>query len=184
MACVQWSSESRTTRAPPPSRTNCHEEMTFGSALEFSHFPLKKRRFEKVTMGEAGQPLRQAQLGRMADAGRDPRSTANARTANAGRNQRFAFVACTPGAGRAMAKPPMIAEWNARLPPAARQGRSGPLTVVYAGVAGQGPSVSQGSNAPWHNPARPSDNLVQAPISHGIRPETNCIESADAASTT
>jgi hypothetical protein len=170
-------------RAPPPSRTNCHEEMTFGSAQEFSHFPLKKRRFEKVTTGEAGQPLRQARLGRMADAGRDPRPTANTRTANAGRNQRFAFVAYTPRSSPLHGKASLIAKWNARHPPVARQGRPCPLTV-YAGVVGQGPSVWRGSNGPWHNPERPSDNRVQAPISRGIRPETNCIESADAASTT
>ena len=42
MACVRWSSESRTTRAPPPSNPNWHAGMTFGSAIEFSLFPLKR----------------------------------------------------------------------------------------------------------------------------------------------
>jgi hypothetical protein len=184
MACVRWSSGSRTTRAPPPSNTNWQAGMTFGSALYFSRFPpertgvLREAPWVKLAKGSAKHGL----LERPADGAiRDP--TVNARTANGSRNQRLAFVACSPGAGRAMTKLPMIAERNTRLPPVARQGQSCPLTV-YAGVVGQGPFVWQDSNAPWRNPARPSDNRAGGPISRGIRPVTNCIESADAASTT
>jgi hypothetical protein len=87
------------TRAPPPSNTSCHAGMTFGSALEFSHSPWK-RRFEKCTMGEAGQRLRQARLAGMAGGRRDPRPTK--------RQPQIAFIACSPGAARAMAKLPRL----------------------------------------------------------------------------
>lgn len=56
------------------------------------------------------------------------------------------------------------------------------LATVYGGVVGQAPFVWQGSNAPWHNPALPSDNRAGVPISHGIRLATYCIECANAAS--
>jgi hypothetical protein len=180
MACVRWSSGSRTTRAPPPSNTNWHAGMTFGSALEFSLLPLKKRNFEGGTMREAGQRVRQAWLGGIAGGEHNSRPRVHARTANTGRNQRFALIACSP---RSRPRHAIIAEWNARLPSVARQGQSCLLTV-YAGVVGQGPSVWQGSNAPWRNLARPSDNRAGGPISRGIRLVTNCIEFADAASTT
>lgn len=140
--------------------------MTFGSALAF------------FAMGEAGQRIRQAWLGGMAGAEHDsrPRERRLQPTLRVRRPVRRE-------ASRAMARLPTIAEWNARLPSVARQDQSCPLTV-YAGVVGQGPSVWQDSNAPWRNPARPSDNRAAGPISRGIRPVTNCIESEDAASMT
>jgi len=173
MACVRWSSESRTTRAPP-SNTNCHAGMTFGSALEFSHSPLKRngdlRKAPRVKLAKGS--AKHGLHGR-----RTARSATNG-TPAATNDSRSSLV--RSGAGRAMAKPPMIAHAPPRV---ASQGQSCPLTV-YAGVAGQGPFVWQDSNAPWRNPARPSDNRAGGPISRGIRPVTNCIESADAASTT
>lgn len=172
MACVRWSSESRTTRALPPSNTNCYAEMTFGSALEFSHSALKRngdlRKAPQVKLAKGS-----------AKRGLHGRRTARSATPrNASRNQRFAFVACSP---RSRPRHGKASHDRARLPRVASQ--PCPLTV-YAGVVGQGPSVWQGSNAPWRNPARPSDNRAGGPISRGIRPVTNCIESADAASTT
>jgi hypothetical protein len=184
MACVRWSSGSRTTRAPPPSSANWHAAMTFGSALEFSLFPLKRTGilreapWAKLVKGSAKHSLVEWPAESTI---RGPGRTLEPRTPATTNDSRSSPV--RPGAGRAMAKLPMIAEWNARLPRVARQGQSCPLTV-YAGVVGQGPSVWQGSNAPWRNPARPSDNRAGGPISRGIRLVTNCIEFADAASTT
>ena len=181
MACVRWSSGSRTTRAPPPSNANWHAAVTFGSALEFSLFPLKRTGI----LREAPWAKLVKRSANMAwwNGRRRAQFAAQREGSNRERRLQPTIRFRRPGVGRAMAKLPMIAEWNARLPRVARQGQSCPLTV-YAGVVGQGPSVWQGSNAPWRNPARPSDNRAGGPISRGIRLVTNCIESADAASTT
>ena len=114
-------------------------------------------------MGEAGRRVRQAWLGGMAGGGRDPRPTVNARTSERRLKPTIRIRRqFAPELGRVMARLPMIAEWNAPLPPVARQGQSCPLTV-YADVVGQGPFAWQGSNAPWRNPARPSDNRAASP---------------------